>query len=78
MDDRECDADELNCTLFFVVVDLATGEEIARTEVAGTIASIAHIFVGEEEVFYISSEAGKPHGFITRISVETYQGAKER
>ena len=39
-DDRECDDDGLNCTLFLVVLDLATGEEIARTEVAGTVPPV--------------------------------------
>jgi hypothetical protein len=67
-DDRTCDAAGANCTLFFVVLDLATGEEIARTQVAETLPTIGHIFVGDE-VFYIATEAGQPQGFLTRIKL---------
>lgn len=68
-DDRTtCDDNGENCRLFFVVLDLATGAEVARTEVAGTLPTIGHIFVGKNDVFYIAIEAGKEHGFLTRIT----------
>jgi len=69
-DDRTCDENGENCTLYFVVLDLETGVEIARTEVSGTVPTIGHIFVGKNDVFYIATEAGSDHGFITRISAQ--------
>ena len=69
-DDRTCDANGENCTLYFVVLDLESGEEIARTEVAGTLPTIGHIFVGRNDAFYIATEAGIGQGFLTRITAQ--------
>jgi hypothetical protein len=70
IDDRRCD-DGGNCRLYLVVLDLATGKEIARTRVAGTVASIAHIFIGKHEVFFIASEIGKTNGYLTGVRAIT-------
>jgi hypothetical protein len=70
VDDRQCPEDDSDCTLYLVVVDLQTGEELARTVVAGTVPSMAHIFIGSDAVYHISSEEGKDHGFLTWVGVQ--------
>lgn len=69
-DDRVCDNNGENCTLYFVVLDLESGVEIARTEVAGTLPTIGHIFISKNEAFYIATEAGREQGFLTRITTK--------
>ena len=67
-DDQECDADGTNCTLFLVVVDLMTGEELTRIEVAGTQPSIGRIFIGPDAVYYIATQGEGGNGYMTRIT----------
>jgi len=68
-DDRTCpDSSQTGCTVYLVVVDLSSGEELARVEVAATEPSLAHILVGRHEVYYVASEAGRDHGFVTKVS----------
>jgi hypothetical protein len=68
-DDRSCpDASQTDCTVYLVVVDLGSGEELARVEVAATKPSLSHIMVGKDEVYYVASEAGRAHGFVTKVS----------
>jgi len=69
-DDRICDENGENCTIYFVVLDLKSGTEIARTEVAGTLPTIGHIFIGKNDAFYIATEAGTGRVFLTRISAQ--------
>ena len=69
-DTRECDENGDNCTFFLVTLNLATGDEIARSEVEATIPTIGRIVVGPDSVFYIASEIGKPNGSITRVTSE--------
>lgn len=69
-DDRTCDMNGENCTIYFVVLDLESGGEIARTEVEGTLPTIGHIFVGKNDAFYIATEAGTKRGFLTRITAQ--------
>jgi hypothetical protein len=67
-DDRECNERGRNCTLYLVVLDLVTAEEIARVEVAGSQASIGRIFIGSDAVYYISTQGEGGNGFITKIT----------
>ncbi len=70
-DDRSCpDASQTGCMAYLVVVDLSSGEELARVEVAATKPSLAHIMVGKDEVYYVASEAGRAHGFVTKVSTK--------
>lgn len=67
-DDHHC-VTRFNCTLFFVVLDLRTGKELARVRVAGTEPSIGQIFIGPRgRVFYLATDTDKPNGYITRIT----------
>jgi hypothetical protein len=72
VDDRTCanEQNQTDCKLFLVMLDLATGEEIARAHVAGTEASLSHIVIGDDEVYYVASEAGRSHGFVTRVTTK--------
>ena len=57
------------CRLSFVVLDIRTGKEVARTGVAGSVPSNAQMFVGPgNAVYYISGESGKTNGYLTRIT----------
>jgi hypothetical protein len=67
-DDRECDADGTDCTLYLVVADLMTGTEIARIEVAGSQPSIGRIFVGSDAVYYIATQGEGGNGYITKVT----------
>jgi hypothetical protein len=67
-DDRECSADGSDCTLYLVVADLMTGDEIARVEVAGSQPSIGRIFIGPDAVYYIATQGEGGNGFITRVT----------
>ncbi|MGL5819456.1 MAG: hypothetical protein ACRCYR_17975 [Phycicoccus sp.] len=54
----------------FVVLDLFTGEERARAPLPATLPTVGTVFVGTaDDVFVISSEAGRPTGYVTRIRV---------
>lgn len=66
-EDRHC-AKKV-CTLDFVVLNLKTGREIARTKIAGTEPSMGQIFVGPHNmVFHLASDTSRPNGYITRIT----------
>jgi hypothetical protein len=67
-DDRECDADGTDCTLYLVVADLMSGTEIARIEVAGSQPSIGRIFVGSDAVYYIATQGEGGNGYITKVT----------
>jgi hypothetical protein len=67
-DDRECEADGSDCTLYLVVADLTTGTEIARVEVAGSQPSIGRIFIGPDAVYYIATQGEGGNGYITRVT----------
>jgi hypothetical protein len=67
-DDRQCNADGTECTLHLVVLDLLTGEEIARVEVAGSQPSIGRIFVGPDAVYYIATQGEGGNGYVTSVS----------
>jgi hypothetical protein len=70
MGDRICDGPGLtHCELFLVVLDLNTGDKLGEVQVAGSVPTLGEIFIGDDEVFYISSEAGKSGGYVTRISI---------
>jgi hypothetical protein len=65
-DDRECQPNG-RCRLSLVVLDLRTGEELARVRVKGTQPSMGQIFIGADAVYYIATESGRRHGSITRV-----------
>jgi hypothetical protein len=68
VDDRTCN-DDGECQLFFVVLDLETGDEIARTPVKGTKPSVGQIFIGPDDaVYFPATEVGSGHGYVNRIS----------
>ena len=70
VDDRTCDADG-TCQLYLVVLDLNTGEEIARTRVQGTKPSIGQIFIGgENAVYFPATDTGTGRGYVNKISVD--------
>lgn len=59
------------CKLWFVVLDLQTGREIARTRVAGNRPSNAQMFIGPNNaVFYIAGQSGEANGYITKITAQ--------
>lgn len=66
-DDRKCPTRH-RCRLFLVVLDLRTGEELARVPVKGTRPSMSQIFIGRNAVYYMATETGTRHGFITRVT----------
>ncbi|HEY6486813.1 MAG TPA: hypothetical protein VIX83_10555 [Candidatus Cybelea sp.] len=67
-DDHRC-ASKHSCRLSFVVLDLRTGKEIARTRVAGNEPSVGQIFIGpHRRVFYLATDTDRPNGFISRVS----------
>ncbi len=67
-DDRTCNDEGTRCTLYMVVADLTTGDEIARVEVAGSQPSIGRIFVGPDAVYYIATEGEGGNGYVTRVT----------
>jgi hypothetical protein len=69
-DDRECNADGSRCTLYLVVADLTTGDEIARVRVAGSQPTIGRIFVGPEAVYYIATQGEGGNGYVTKVSTD--------
>ena len=67
-DDHQCTPSG-TCKLFFVVLDLHTGKEIARTAVAGSEPSIGQIFIGPNNaVLYLATDTNNPNGYITRVT----------
>jgi hypothetical protein len=66
-DDRDCTS-QRRCRLSLVVLDLRTGEELARVRVKGTEPTMGQIFIGPNAVYYIATETGRSHGSITRIT----------
>lgn len=67
-DDRICNADGSDCTLFLIVADLLTGAEITRIEVAGSQPSIGRIFIGPDAVYYIATQGEGGNGYLTKVS----------
>ena len=65
-DDRKCT--KRHCRLFLVVLDLRTGKELARVPVAGHKPSMSQIFIGRDAIYYMATETGSRHGFITRVT----------
>jgi hypothetical protein len=71
IDHRTCPDDtQTDCTIYLVVLDLESGDELARVKVAGTKPSIAKIIVGDDCVYYVASEAGEDQGFVTKVSAK--------
>lgn len=68
-DDRVC-PQQRRCRLYLVVLDLRTGEELARVRVAGTKPTMGQIFIGRGAVYYIATQTGTPHGYITRVTAQ--------
>lgn len=67
-DDHRC-TKRIACKLFFVVLDLRTGKEIARVAVAGTKPTIGQIFIAPKgRVFYLATDTDNKTGYISRIS----------
>jgi hypothetical protein len=66
-DDRQCPR-RRRCRLFLVVLDLHTGDELARVRVRGTKPSMGQIFIGRRSVYYVATQTGTRHGFITRVT----------
>jgi hypothetical protein len=67
-DDRECNTDGSECTLYLVVVDLMTGDETARVQVAGSQPTIGRIFIGTDAVYYIATQGESGNGYITKVT----------
>ncbi len=67
-DDRQCDAQGTNCTLYLVIADLLTGDEIARVEVAGSQPSIGRIFISANAVYYIATQGEGGPGYVTQVT----------
>lgn len=65
-DDRDCK--QRRCRLYLVVLDLRTGRELARVPVRGTKPSMGQIFIARNAVFYVATQTGTPHGYVTRIT----------
>ncbi len=68
IDHRECNRRGKRCTYSLIVLDLLTGEEIARAELPATVPTVGHLFVSADAVFHIATEGGKESGFVTRVS----------
>src|SRR5258705_396434 len=69
VDDRRCQPNG-DCQLFLVVLDLQTGDEIARTPVKGVKPSIGQIFIGPDNaVYYPATDTGNAIGYVNRITV---------
>jgi hypothetical protein len=67
-DDRQCNTEGTDCTLYLVVADLLTGDEIARLGVAGTQPSIGRIFISTDAVYYIATQGEGGNGSVTKIT----------
>jgi hypothetical protein len=71
VDDLRCAPAGSPCRNYLVVLDLATGDKIAEVEVAGEVASIGKIFLGDDSAYFISSEQGAGRGFVTKVDVSS-------
>jgi hypothetical protein len=67
-DDRQCNTNGTKCTLYLVVADLTTGDEIARIQVAGTQPTIGRIFVSPDAVYYIATQGEGGNGYLTKVT----------
>jgi hypothetical protein len=73
-DDRTCSEDG-TCELYFVVLDLNTGQELARTRVEGTKPSIGQIFIGPDDaVYFPATDVGTGRGYVNRIAAQRNAG----
>lgn len=70
LDDLRCTAEDSDCETYLVVLDLETGAQLDEIKVAGLAPSLGQIFLDEDSVYYVASEAGKDGGFVTRVSVD--------
>lgn len=68
VDDRRCDAEGNNCTLWVVVLDIETGDHLAEIQVAGCQPSVSQMFVGPDAVYFIATETASPRGYVTRVA----------
>jgi len=68
VDDRRCDPNGENCTLWLVVLDIESGDQIAEVQVAGSLPSNSQTFIGSDAVYFIATEADSPHGYVTRVT----------
>lgn len=66
-DDRTCPT-KRTCRLDLVVLDLRSGRELARTRVRGSRPSMGQIFIGQDAVYYVATESGERHGYVTRVT----------
>ncbi len=66
-DDRTCSSNH-TCRLDLVVLDLRTGDELARVRVRGSRPSMGQIFIGKDAVYYVAPETGERHGYVTRVT----------
>lgn len=56
---------------YFLILNLLNGEELGRVELTASLPTVGTIFIGENnDVFILSSEAGKKTGYISRITVK--------
>ena len=67
-DDRECNSKGRGCKVYLVVLDLMTGNEIARIRVAGSQPSIGRIFIGPHAVYYIATQGDGGSGYVTKVT----------
>lgn len=66
-DDRQCSGDD--CQLFVVALELETGQELTRVDVAGSKPSIGQIFIGGDgAVYYPATQTGEDQGYLTRVT----------
>jgi len=70
VDDRRCDADGENCTLWLVVLDIESGDPLAEIQVAGSLPSNSQTFIGSDAVYFIATEADSPHGYVTCVTAK--------
>ncbi len=66
-DDRTCSSNH-TCRLYLVVLDLRTGDELARVRVRGSRPSMGQIFIGRDAVYYVAPETGERHGYVTQVT----------
>lgn len=73
IDDRRCNPSGRHCKLFVVVLDLTTGAQIAEVKVAGSAPTLGGMFLNEDSVFFIASEADRRNGYVTRVSSQRHR-----
>jgi hypothetical protein len=57
------------CRLFLDVLDLRSGTRLTQVRVRGRKPSIGQIFIAPQAVYYVASDIGSRHGFVTRVTV---------